>query len=142
MCLRPGIQTEMVGETLTRQCLADVFAGQTEVTFADGKQTLWLDYLPSPVLALTASTTFCAAATQDGSVNVYSHTGRRFVVRERGCVSINIVWQINGDSELWFTLRHDTRMQVSVDDTHSFWSAQLDVGRTTPFVALVLILCT
>ncbi|KAG2063900.1 histone transcription regulator 1 [Suillus decipiens] len=53
--------------------------GATEVTFADGKQTLWLDYLPSPVLALTASTTFCAAAMQDGSVNVYSHTGRRLM---------------------------------------------------------------
>lgn len=53
--------------------------GATEVTFADGKQTLWLDYLPSPVLALTASTTFCAAASQDGSVNVYSHTGRRLM---------------------------------------------------------------
>jgi protein HIRA/HIR1 len=81
--LRLGIQKEMVRGILTyKKCLADVLVGPTEVTFADGKQTLWLDYLPSPVLALTASTTFCAAATQDGSVNVYSHTGRRFVAEK------------------------------------------------------------
>lgn len=51
--------------------------GPTEVLFANGKQTQWLDYLPSPVVGLTASSSFCAVAMQDGSVNVYSHTGRR-----------------------------------------------------------------
>lgn len=44
-----------------------------------GKQTQWLDYLPSPVLAVRATCHFCAAAMQDGSLNVYSHTGRRYV---------------------------------------------------------------
>ncbi|OSX63696.1 hypothetical protein POSPLADRAFT_1065767 [Postia placenta MAD-698-R-SB12] len=53
--------------------------GPTEVLFVSGKQTQWLDYLPSPILALTATTVFCAVATQDGSVNVYSHTGRRLM---------------------------------------------------------------
>lgn len=76
---------------LAHQCFADVLTEPTEVTFADGKHTLWLDYLPSPVLALTASTTFCAAATQDGSVNVYSHTGRRFVITT-GVVSLSILF--------------------------------------------------
>src|SRR5258708_1827660 len=115
-------------------------AGATEVTFADGKQTLWLDYLPSPVLALTASATFCAAATQDGSVNVYSQTGRRFVVKRKSRRCINIVWQIDGDSKLWLTLRDDARLQVGINDTHSFWSAKLNVSCTTSFVPLVLIL--
>ncbi|CCM01218.1 uncharacterized protein FIBRA_03266 [Fibroporia radiculosa] len=53
--------------------------GSTEVLFVSGKQTQWLDYLPSPVLAITATTVFCAVAMQDGSVNVYSHTGRRLM---------------------------------------------------------------
>lgn len=51
--------------------------GPTEVSFVSGKQTQWLDYLPSPAVGLAASMSFCAAAMQDGSVNVYSHTGRR-----------------------------------------------------------------
>lgn len=55
-------------------------AGPTEVLLASGKQTQWLDYLPSPALALTATSTFCAVAMQDGSVNVYSPTGRRYVL--------------------------------------------------------------
>jgi len=62
----------------------DVFEGRnsegdapTEVLFVSGKQTQWLDYLPSPVIALAATNVFCAVAMQDGSVNVYSHTGRR-----------------------------------------------------------------
>lgn len=43
------------------------------------KQIQWLDYLPCPVLAIKATSNFCAVAMQDGSVNVYSHTGRRSV---------------------------------------------------------------
>ena len=45
-----------------------------------GKQTQWLDYVPSPILALTITSTFCAAALQDGSLNIYSHNGRRLVM--------------------------------------------------------------
>ena len=48
-------------------------------SLVSGKQTQWLDYLPSPALALVATTVFCAVAMQDGSVNVYSPTGRRCV---------------------------------------------------------------
>lgn len=51
--------------------------------FVSGKQTQWLDYLPSPILAMTATSVFCAVAMQDGSVNVYSHTGRRYRVELR-----------------------------------------------------------
>ncbi|KAG8216509.1 histone transcription regulator 1 [Butyriboletus roseoflavus] len=53
--------------------------GPTEVSFVSGKQTQWLDYLSSPVVGLTASLSFCAVAMQDGSVSVYSHTGRRIM---------------------------------------------------------------
>lgn len=53
--------------------------GTNEVSFVSGKQTQWLDFLPSPALALKATSFFCAVAMQDGSVNVYSHKGRRLV---------------------------------------------------------------
>ncbi|KAG6333141.1 hypothetical protein ID866_5947 [Astraeus odoratus] len=51
----------------------------SEVIFVTNGQTQWLDYLQSPIIALTASSTFCAVAMQDGTVNVYSHTGRRII---------------------------------------------------------------
>ncbi|TBU58340.1 WD40 repeat-like protein [Dichomitus squalens] len=64
----------------------DVFEGRNaegdepnEVLYVSGKQTQWLDYLPSPILALTATATFCAVAMQDGTLTVYSHTGRRLM---------------------------------------------------------------
>lgn len=53
--------------------------GPTEVIFVSGKQTQWLDYLPSPALLVKATSYFCAVAMQDGCVNVYSHTGRRLI---------------------------------------------------------------
>ncbi|KAI9062219.1 WD40 repeat-like protein [Trametes sanguinea] len=64
----------------------DIFEGRNsegdepnEVIYVSGKQTQWLDYLQSPILALTATSTFCAVAMQDGTVTVYSHTGRRLM---------------------------------------------------------------
>ncbi|KAJ7669282.1 histone transcription regulator 1 [Mycena polygramma] len=50
-----------------------------EVSFVSGKHTQWLDYLPSPALVVCASSRFCAVGMRDGSVNVYSHTGRRLM---------------------------------------------------------------
>ncbi|KAK2465593.1 hypothetical protein APHAL10511_002485 [Amanita phalloides] len=58
---------------------AEEIAGTNEVSFVSGKQTQWLDFLPSPVLALKATSFLCAVAMQDGSINVYSHTGRRLM---------------------------------------------------------------
>ena len=52
-------------------------AGPTEVVFVSGKQTQWLDYLPSPVIGLAATSVFCAVAMADGCLNVYSPTGRK-----------------------------------------------------------------
>lgn len=53
--------------------------GPAEVIFVSNKQTQWLDYLHSPVIALAVTTDFCAVAMADGSLNVYSHTGRKYV---------------------------------------------------------------
>jgi hypothetical protein len=44
---------------------------------------------------------------------------------------LNNVWQIDGDSKFGVTLRDDARVQVGINDTHSFWSAKLDVRCTT-----------
>ncbi|KAG8988475.1 HIR complex subunit [Tulasnella sp. JGI-2019a] len=49
----------------------------TELTFISGKQTQFLDYPSAPVLSLSVTGAFCAAALVDGSLNVYSLTGRR-----------------------------------------------------------------
>lgn len=61
--------------------------------FTSGKQTQFLDYLPSPVLSLAATATFCAAGMQDGSINVYSHSGRRFVMN---CFTISSLVDYEG----------------------------------------------
>ncbi|KAF9069481.1 histone transcription regulator 1 [Rhodocollybia butyracea] len=53
--------------------------GPTSVHLFKGKQTLWLDYIPSPVIAVHATAYFCAAAMLDGSLNVYSPSGRRLM---------------------------------------------------------------
>lgn len=37
----------------------------------------WLDYLPSPVVSLVLTNLFSAFAGDDGSLSVYSPTGRR-----------------------------------------------------------------
>ncbi|KAL1744161.1 WD40-repeat-containing domain protein [Schizophyllum fasciatum] len=51
----------------------------TEVMGISRKQTMWLDYLPSPALHVHATPFYCAVAMLDGSVNVYTHTGRRLM---------------------------------------------------------------
>lgn len=56
-----------------------VRVGPHEVMLVSGKQTQWLDYLPTRVLAMTATVFFSAVAMEDGSVNVYTSTGRRCV---------------------------------------------------------------
>jgi protein HIRA/HIR1 len=61
--------------TLTLVLTTD--SGQPEARFSDAKGVQFIDYLPSPVLALTATSSFCAVALLGGSVVVYSHTGRR-----------------------------------------------------------------
>ncbi|KAJ7597532.1 histone transcription regulator 1 [Mycena floridula] len=48
-----------------------------EVVYLSGKQTLWVDYLPNPVISIKATKGYCAAAMQDGTVNVYTRSGRR-----------------------------------------------------------------
>ncbi|KAL0958091.1 hypothetical protein HGRIS_000265 [Hohenbuehelia grisea] len=50
-----------------------------EIAMLSGKSTQWLDYLPSPALAVRATSSFCVVAMQNGSVNVYSSTGRRLM---------------------------------------------------------------
>lgn len=53
--------------------------GLTEVAYVSGKQTQWLDYLPSPIITLAATSSFCAVGMIDSCLNVYSPTGRRLM---------------------------------------------------------------
>ncbi|KAF8956290.1 histone transcription regulator 1 [Flammula alnicola] len=84
--------------------------GTTEVAFISGKQTEWLDYLPSPVLALKATSSYCAVGMEDGSVNVYSPNGRRLMPTLtlgapcsiiEGCKNALLVITINGQMHSW-----------------------------------------
>lgn len=63
------------------ECLNKVDEGLHELTLRTGamQQTQWLDFLPSPAVAVTVTKRFCAAAMQDGSINVYTPTGRRMM---------------------------------------------------------------
>ena len=54
-----------------------LLVGLTEVAYVSGKQTQWLDYLPSPIITLAATSSFCAVGMIDSCLNVYSPTGRR-----------------------------------------------------------------
>lgn len=47
---------------------------------------------------------------------------------------LNNVWQIDGDSKSGVALRDDAWLQVGINDTHSFWSAKLNVRYMTSFV--------
>ncbi|KAI0264760.1 histone transcription regulator 1 [Gloeopeniophorella convolvens] len=51
----------------------------TEVCYVSGKTVLWLDYLPSPGILLVATPAFSAVGMLDGTLNVYSSTGRRLM---------------------------------------------------------------
>lgn len=76
-----GRNSENDGGSLTSLIIDSIIiccAEPTEVMLVNSKQTQWLDYLPSRIIAMTATTSFSAVAMQDGSVNVYSSTGRRY----------------------------------------------------------------
>lgn len=54
--------------------------GKHKITYSSHGQDRWLDYLPSVVLNSTMTSSFCAAACEDGSVFVYSSAGRQWVI--------------------------------------------------------------
>lgn len=87
-CLFESTNSEETGASLPVRVgvMSNLFLGLSEVSFLSGKQTLWLDYLPSPALSIKATSSYCAVAMQDGSVNVYSHTGRRYYHLSPLCV--------------------------------------------------------
>jgi protein HIRA/HIR1 len=70
-----------------------IIQGLHELTFRTGamQQTQWLDFLPSPVIGVTVTKKFCAAAMQDGCINVYTPTGRRYGLRGPSNASINFL---------------------------------------------------
>ncbi|KAG6829748.1 hypothetical protein H0H92_003624 [Tricholoma furcatifolium] len=70
---------EIEGTDTVLECTNPADGGPTVLKFVGGSQIQWLDYLSSPALILQGTSSFCAAALLDGSVVVYSHTGRRIM---------------------------------------------------------------
>ncbi|OCF32185.1 protein HIR1 [Kwoniella heveanensis BCC8398] len=52
-------------------------SGVNKLVFARDDSHQWVNYLPSAILALAVTSTFCAAACEDGSVHVYTVAGRQ-----------------------------------------------------------------
>ena len=50
---------------------------RNKVTYCTNGQDQWLDYLPSAVLVIAASASFCAVACEDRSIMGYSPAGRQ-----------------------------------------------------------------
>jgi hypothetical protein len=106
--------------------------GTTEIAFVVGKQTEWLDFLPSPAIVVKATSSFCAVAMQDASVNVYSHCGRTLVlflprvVKFSDCVAFT---QINADIKSKWSMFHHGRIRKCIANYHNTWSTVFMVGR-------------
>lgn len=73
------LSTEVEGTADTFDAVNSDNDAPTEVMGISRKQTMWLDYLPSLALLVQATPFYCAVAMLDGSVNVYTHTGRRLM---------------------------------------------------------------
>ncbi|KAH8998062.1 histone transcription regulator 1 [Lactarius akahatsu] len=61
------------------ECKNTETGDQSEISYVSGKTVCWLDYLPSPAVILAATSAFCAVGLLDGTLNVYSPTGRRLM---------------------------------------------------------------
>jgi len=59
--------------------------GKNRVICHRDGQEQWLDFVPSPVLAMTVTDRFCATSSEDSSVTVYSAAGRRWVLLSSAC---------------------------------------------------------
>lgn len=51
--------------------------GKSRITFIEDDADVWLDYLPSAILALAISDIFVAVGCEDGNLFVYTHAGRQ-----------------------------------------------------------------
>lgn len=51
--------------------------GSNSVSLSINKQDVWTDFIPSPALAVVSTSSFSAVASEDGSVRIYSASGRQ-----------------------------------------------------------------
>ncbi|KAF8306790.1 WD40 repeat-like protein, partial [Clavulina sp. PMI_390] len=79
----------------------DVFEGKNsddgstppEVSYITTRETQFLDYVSANVIAVAATVSFCAAAMEDSTLNIYSSTGRRImpsILLDSPCVVLDI----------------------------------------------------
>lgn len=52
-------------------------ASCSRITMTSEGRVIWTDYLTSPILLMAGGSSFSAVACEDGSIHVYSETGRR-----------------------------------------------------------------
>jgi protein HIRA/HIR1 len=80
-CLLEGKNSESGCESFSLSVLSgfDMRLVPGEITYYSGRQTQWLDYVSAPIVAVAVTAVFGAAAMQDGTLNVYSLTGRRLM---------------------------------------------------------------
>src|SRR5690606_36359132 len=51
----------------------------TKLSVTHQGKTVWVDYLPKPVILITATANFYAAACEDGTIHVFTPAGRRLL---------------------------------------------------------------
>lgn len=93
------------------------------MAFVSGRQTEWLDYLPSPVLALKATTSYCAVGMEDGTVNVYSQNGRRYSISIwfSKILRPNAFRKVDANSDARFAMRCHGGQQACITRNHYEW---------------------
>lgn len=66
-----------------------------EINYYRKSETYWMDYLSSAALHIVATTAFVAVALEDGAINFYTNTGRRYVSQEAINTDTNVQLQSN-----------------------------------------------
>lgn len=51
-----------------------------EINYYRKSETCWMDYLSSAAIHIVGTTTFVAVALEDGAINFYTNTGRRYAL--------------------------------------------------------------
>ncbi|KAI9323328.1 WD40-repeat-containing domain protein [Dichotomocladium elegans] len=76
---RDGKKTQVVMECDNHDPMSDNSWACARISVSTHGNRVWQDYLPSPVVLMTGSSSFYAAACEDGTLHVYSKNGIRIL---------------------------------------------------------------
>ncbi|OCF74130.1 protein HIR1 [Kwoniella mangroviensis CBS 8886] len=82
--------------------------GVNKITFVKDGQGQWVDYLPSGVLSLAVTAKLCAAAMEDGSVMIYSPSGRQLSYLKLG----SLCHDLQGNKDKLLIITSDCQVRV------------------------------